>query len=68
MPSKSRTLHVTTWTLRSAIRAESDYFVTGDRRDFGHFFETTVHRVTILTPLWLAEVLAEHIQTKENGA
>ncbi len=43
--------------LCAAIRSGSDYFVTGDRRDFGHLFDTRVGVVTIITPLRLAELL-----------
>jgi len=46
--------------LCAAIRARSDYFVTGDRRDFGHLFGTRVHGALVITPLRLAEVLAGH--------
>lgn len=44
--------------LCAAIRARSDYFVTGDRKDFGHLFDTRVHEVTVIAPLRLAEILA----------
>jgi len=42
----------------SAVSAECNYFVTGDRKDFGHLFGETVHGVTIITPLGLAQLLA----------
>jgi hypothetical protein len=44
--------------LCAAIRARSDYFVTGDRRDFGHLFGTRVQGILVVTPLMLAEILA----------
>lgn len=52
--------------LCAAIRARSDYFVTGDRRDFGHLFETRVHGALVVTPLRLAERLAGHAETEEE--
>ena len=51
--------------LCSAIRARSDYFVTGDRRDFGHLFGTRVHGALVITPLMLAEVLAGRVPETE---
>jgi predicted nucleic acid-binding protein len=53
--------------LCAAVRARSDYFVTGDRRDFGHLFGTRVHGALVITPLWLAEVLAGRAETEEEG-
>jgi len=44
--------------LCAAIRAECQYFVTGDRRDFGHLYDQNVNGVTILTLVRLAEILA----------
>lgn len=52
--------------LCAAIRARSDYFVTGDRRDFGHLFETRVHGALVITPLRLAEILAGRDETDEE--
>ncbi|HVS11030.1 MAG TPA: PIN domain-containing protein [Planctomycetota bacterium] len=52
--------------LCAAIRARSDYFVTGDRRDFGHLFETRVHGVLVITPLRLAEILAGRTAAEED--
>lgn len=63
---------VTTWTfplpvmliphdrpmLCSAIRANCDYFVTGDRRDFGHLYDQQVLGVTVISVLRLAELLS----------
>lgn len=43
--------------LCAAIHASCDYFVTGDRKDFGHLFGTSVCDVTVITPLQLAERL-----------
>jgi predicted nucleic acid-binding protein len=43
--------------LCAAIRARGDYFVTGDRRDFGHLFGMSVHGAQVITPLRLAEIL-----------
>lgn len=48
--------------LCAAIGASCDYFVTGDRKDFGHLFGTRVHDVTIITPLRLAELLADTLK------
>ena len=45
--------------LCAAIAARSDFFVTGDRRDFGHLFDRTTMGVTIITPKQLAEKLVE---------
>lgn len=53
--------------LCAAIQARSDYFVTGDRRDFGHLFGTRVHGTQVITPLRLAEVLAGQAETEEEG-
>ena len=52
--------------LCAAIRAQSDYFVTGDRRDFGHLFETRVHGALVITPLRLAAVLADRVEAEEQ--
>jgi predicted nucleic acid-binding protein len=52
--------------LCAAIRARSDYFVTGDRKDFGHLFGTRVRGVLVITPLRLAEVLAGRAETEEE--
>ena len=52
--------------LCAAIRARSDYFVAGDRRDFGHLFETRVHGAMVITPLRLAEVLAGQAETEQE--
>jgi predicted nucleic acid-binding protein len=52
--------------LCAAIRARSDYFVTGDRRDFGHLFETRVHGMLVITPLRLAEILAGRTAAEED--
>lgn len=43
--------------LCAAVHASCDYFVTGDRKDFGHLFGETVLGVKIVTPLVLAETL-----------
>lgn len=43
--------------LCAAIRAEADYFVTGDRKDFGHLFGSSVHDVEVITPVRLGEIL-----------
>jgi hypothetical protein len=45
--------------LCAAIRARSDHFVTGDRRDFGHLFESRVMGTLVITPLRLAQILVE---------
>jgi predicted nucleic acid-binding protein len=52
--------------LCAAIQARSDYFVTGDRRDFGHLFEARVHGTLVITPLRLAEILAGRTKTEEE--
>lgn len=53
--------------LCAAIRARSDFFVSGDRKDFGHLSETRVHEVPVITPLRLAEILAARTRTEEQG-
>ncbi len=49
--------------LCAAIRSRCDYFVTGDKRDFGHLFGKTVEGVQIVSLLGIAEVLSEHDST-----
>ena len=44
--------------LCAAVRAECRYLVTGDRRDFDKLFDHTVHDVTAITPVRLAELMA----------
>ncbi len=44
--------------LCAAIRSRCVYFVTGDRRDFGHLYGQTVHGVEIISLLHLADVLS----------
>jgi hypothetical protein len=51
--------------LCAAIRARSDYFVTGDRRGFGHLFGTRVVGAVVITPRRLAEILAVGDETDE---
>ena len=53
--------------LCAAIRARSDSFVTGDRRDFGHLFGTRVHGTQVITPRMLAEILSSRGESKEEG-
>lgn len=45
--------------LCAAIRSRCTHFATGDRRDFGHLFDTTVEGVQVVSLLRLAELLAE---------
>lgn len=46
--------------LAAAIDSESDWLVTGDRRDFGHLFGTTQRGVLVLSPAEaLRRLLAE---------
>jgi hypothetical protein len=45
--------------LCSALRAECDLFVTGDRMDFGELFDTDVLGVRIVTPLELGRRLQD---------
>ena len=45
--------------LCAAIRSGCTHFATGDRRDFGHLFDTTVEGVRVIHLLRLAEILAE---------
>lgn len=52
--------------LCAAIRARSDYFVTGDCRDFGHLFGTRVVGAVVITPRHLAEILAGRAETEED--
>ena len=44
--------------LCAAIRSRCVYFVTGDRRDFGHLYNETVRGVEVISLLRLAEVLS----------
>jgi predicted nucleic acid-binding protein len=53
--------------LCAAILAPSEFFVTGDRKDFGHLFETRVHEVTVITPRRLAEILAARHEAEGQG-
>lgn len=52
----------------AAISARSDYFVTGDRKDFGHLFDVAVKGVTVITPKQLAEMLHELSSGSEEDA
>jgi len=45
--------------LCAAIGARSDYFVTGDRKDFAHLFDLVVQGVTVITPKQLAAMLSD---------
>ena len=45
--------------LCAAIRSRADLFVTGDRRDFGHLMGQQVLGVEVVSPLRLAQILAE---------
>jgi hypothetical protein len=45
--------------LCAAIRSRCTHFATGDRRDFGHLFDTSVQGVQVVSLLRLAELLAE---------
>lgn len=45
--------------LCAAIRARCTHFATGDRRDFGHLFDTTVEGVRVINLLQLAAILAK---------
>ncbi len=45
--------------LCSAIRSRCRYFVTGDKRDFGHLYDRRVEGVEVISLLRLAEILAE---------
>ena len=44
--------------LCSAVVAKCDYFVTGDRRDFGRLYDRSVMGVEVISLLRLAELLA----------
>jgi hypothetical protein len=44
--------------LCSAIRGGCTHFATGDRRDFGHLFDSAVEGVEVIHLLRLAEILA----------
>jgi predicted nucleic acid-binding protein len=50
--------------LCAAIRSRAQLFVTGDRRDFGHLMGQQVLGVEIVSPLRLAQVLAERRAAK----
>jgi predicted nucleic acid-binding protein len=45
--------------LCAAVRSKCQFFATGDRRDFGHLFNTTVEGVRVISLLRLAELLAK---------
>jgi len=45
--------------LCSAVRSNCSYLVTNDKQDFGHLHGQTVHGVTIITLLQLAQILAD---------
>jgi hypothetical protein len=45
--------------LAAAIRSRCTHFATGDRRDFGHLFDTWVEGVHVVSLLRLAELLGE---------
>jgi len=45
--------------LCAAIRAGCTHLATGDRRDFGHLFDTSVQGVQVVGLLRLAEILAQ---------
>ncbi|MCA9303426.1 MAG: PIN domain-containing protein [Phycisphaerales bacterium] len=47
--------------LCTAIRAECVYLVTGDKRDFGHLYNTSVGSVRIVDLVGLARVVVEII-------
>jgi len=46
--------------LCAAIASKCDYFVTGDKRDFGHLDGQTVLGVRVISLLRLAQLLAAH--------
>jgi len=45
--------------LCAAIRAECEYFATGDKRDFAHLYDQTVHGVKIISLIQLAKILTD---------
>jgi len=45
--------------LCTAIRAECVYLATGDKRDFGHLYNTTIQKVQVVDLTGLARVLVE---------
>ena len=52
--------------LCTAIRAECVYLATGDKRDFGHLYDMTVERVTIVDLPGLARVVVGIIEEKSR--
>jgi predicted nucleic acid-binding protein len=54
--------------LCAAIGARSDYFVTGDRKDFGHLLDLVVKGVTVITPKQLALMLHELSSGSEEAS
>ena len=54
--------------LCAAIRSRCVYFVTGDRRDFGHLYGETVHGVENVSLLRLADVLSRGLGTSIGRA
>ena len=43
--------------LCAAIHANCSYFVTGDKRDFGHLYTQTIHNTKIIPLLHFAKIL-----------
>lgn len=54
--------------LCAAIRARCVYLLTGDAKDFGHLFGSTVGGVTVVTPIQLAQQLESQgiLKPREN--
>lgn len=52
--------------LATAIRAQCDYLVTGDQRDFGHLFGHSVGPTRIVTVLMLREVLRDLLSEQDS--
>lgn len=50
--------------LASAVRAKVDWFMTGDRSDFGHLFSKTVRNVLVIPP---AEAVRRLTAESESG-
>lgn len=43
--------------LATAITAKCDYLLTGDKRDFGHLYNTKIANVTVVDYLTLAQII-----------
>jgi predicted nucleic acid-binding protein len=52
--------------LASALQAQCDFLLTGDRKDFGHLIGDKVGSLQIVTPLLMAEILIQDVRSDSN--